>query len=164
MAKRRAKANPLFSIQSYYVKCDGKTFGPFKTKAKAKKVAVAVARVLDKPAKIYGKAKNPGRVMKVVTARRKRNIWPFKKKKKDWTKGQFRWIATPHAAKAATKGKRKRKNSWLKRAVSRGGYMVLDGDGLPVHTGRDLSKTEALQMAREARKAGDRGVHLVKTK
>lgn len=86
-----SRTNPLFSFQSYYVKCDGKTFGPYKTKAKAKKVAVSVARVLEKPAKIYGKAKNPGRVMKAVRNRR------------DLSKGQFgRWIDQPKK-KVATK-------------------------------------------------------------
>jgi hypothetical protein len=155
MAKRRAKANPLFSIQSYYVKCDGKTFGPFKTKAKAKKVAVAVARVLDKPAKIYGKAKNPGRVMKAVKAR--------KRNKRDWTKGQFRWVTTS-APKAAVKKKaRRRPNSWFKRATSGGGYMVVDSNGHPVHTGTGLRKTEALQIAKAARKDGEKGIRLVRT-
>ena len=50
-----------------------------------------------------------------------------------------------------------------KRALGRTGYMVLDADGLPVHTGRDLSKREALQIAKDARKDGEKGIHLVKS-
>ena len=61
-----------------------------------------------------------------------------------------------------------RKNPWPFGAKARSrrarGYMVLDGDGLPVHTGRNLSKREALEVAKEARRAGDKGVHLVQYK
>jgi hypothetical protein len=44
----------------------------------------------------------------------------------------------------------------------RAGYMVLDRDGYPVHTGRDLPKREALEVAKEARRHGER-VRLVKS-
>lgn len=61
---------PLPSLfKNYYVKCDGKTFGPFKTKAKADKTAQAIARVLDKPAKVMGQPKS----MRVTNPRRKCN-------------------------------------------------------------------------------------------
>lgn len=52
------KSNPSFPslFKKYYVTVDGKKFGPYRTMAKAKKVAVTVARVLDKPAKIMGAA------------------------------------------------------------------------------------------------------------
>lgn len=53
-------------------------------------------------------------------------------------------------------------NPTMKRLFDRGGYMVLDEEGLPVHTGRDLSKTEALKIAKEARKEGEK-VHLVRS-
>lgn len=52
------RKNPFGLFKSYYVICDGKKFGPFKTTAKAKKLAVSMARVLDKPAKIMGAAKS----------------------------------------------------------------------------------------------------------
>ena len=100
------KTNPAVAISSYYAKCDGKTFGPFKTKAKAKKVAETVARVLDKPAKIYGKAKNPGRVMKAVRLTKFRRMTAPKRKRRrnpadrvvkkvgkwtiEWTNGHLR--------------------------------------------------------------------------
>jgi hypothetical protein len=56
----RTRRNPAFPslFRNYYVICDGKKFGPFKTKAKADKVAVTVARVLDKPAKVMGQPKS----------------------------------------------------------------------------------------------------------
>lgn len=56
-------------------------------------------------------------------------------------------------------GKKKRK-----RRDSGAGYMVLDREGLPVHSGRDLPRSEALELAKEARSHGEKGVHLVKTK
>lgn len=67
------RSNPLFSFKRYYVSCDGKKFGPYLTKAKANSVAVKIARVLDKPAKILGQAKaaaNPKRKRPVKRAKR----------------------------------------------------------------------------------------------
>jgi hypothetical protein len=63
--KRKRKANSLF--KNFYVMCDGKKFGPYKTKAKANKVGLVVTRVLDKPAKIMAQPKsmvNPKRKVK----------------------------------------------------------------------------------------------------
>jgi hypothetical protein len=71
MATRKRKANSLF--RNFYVMCDGKKFGPYKTKAKANKVALVVARVLDKPAKILAQPKsmtNPRRKRKCNTRRK----------------------------------------------------------------------------------------------
>ena len=53
-------------------------------------------------------------------------------------------------------------NPTMKRLFDFGGYMVLDENGHPVHTGRDLSKTEALKIAKDARKVGEK-VHLVRS-
>jgi hypothetical protein len=46
--------NPFLHFHRFYVSCDGKKFGPYITKAKARKVAMTMARVMDKPAKILG--------------------------------------------------------------------------------------------------------------
>jgi hypothetical protein len=51
--KGRTK-NPFLHFHRFYVSCDGKKFGPYITKAKARKVAMTMARVMDKPAKILG--------------------------------------------------------------------------------------------------------------
>lgn len=59
--------------------------------------------------------------------------------------------------------KRKRKTvnpGWFSRTKDRGKYVVLSG-GIPVHSG-ELSKSEALLMAKEARRAGDRQVRMAK--
>ena len=58
------KRNPLSLFKKYYVTCDGKKFGPYKTMAKAKSTAEKIARVLDKPAKIMGATANPRRKAK----------------------------------------------------------------------------------------------------
>ncbi len=49
---------------------------------------------------------------------------------------------------------------WFSRTKDRGKYVVLSG-GIPVHSG-ELSKSEALLMAKEARRAGDRQVRMAK--
>jgi hypothetical protein len=64
MPKRKRTINPLGLFKKYYVTCDGKKFGPFKTMAKAKSTAEKIARVLDKPAKIMGATANPRRKAK----------------------------------------------------------------------------------------------------
>lgn len=59
--------------------------------------------------------------------------------------------------------KRKRKTvnpGWFSRTKDRGKYVVLS-EGIPVHSG-ELSKSEALLMAKEARRAGDRQVRMAK--
>ena len=69
---RPKKTNPFGLFKKFYVTCDGKKFGPFSTRAKANKTAVAIARVLDKPAKILGEAKttaNPKRKRRNPTVR-----------------------------------------------------------------------------------------------
>ena len=66
------RRNPLFSFKKFYVTCDGKKFGPFKTKAKADSTAEKIARVLDKPAKVLGEVKgatNPKRKRKATRKR-----------------------------------------------------------------------------------------------
>lgn len=49
---------------------------------------------------------------------------------------------------------------WFSRTKDRGKYVVLS-EGIPVHSG-ELSKSEALLMAKEARRAGDRQVRMAK--
>jgi len=55
---------------------------------------------------------------------------------------------------------KKTKRRLARAGLSRSRYMVLDRDGLPVHSGRDLTKKEALQIAKSARKDGEKGIHL----
>lgn len=73
----KKQKNPFGLFKNYYVTVDGKKFGPYKTKAKAQKVGVVMARVLDKPAHILGEAKkksNPvcRHVSRNVTSKRRR--------------------------------------------------------------------------------------------
>src|SRR5579864_5946950 len=56
---RGNRRNPLPSLfRNYWVMCDGKEFGPYKTRIKADTMAMNVARVLDKPAKVFGQPKS----------------------------------------------------------------------------------------------------------
>jgi hypothetical protein len=66
---------------------------------------------------------------------------------------------TGMVAGAADKGLRAvgvKGNPWFKRALDRGVYKVVDEDGVQVHTGSGLSKKEALQIAKESRKEGEK--------
>jgi hypothetical protein len=47
---------------------------------------------------------------------------------------------------------------------SRGGYMVVDSEGYPVHTGHDLTKREALKFAKGARREGEKGIRIIRAK
>lgn len=178
IVEENTRRNPFSLFKKYYVTCDGKKFGPYHTMAKAKKVAETVARVLDKPAKILGAVKsttNPSvRKRKRRTTMTKKeaeakaiktsqlNGRPFKVTRVVYSNGESGWDVTPATGWHKANPKRKR-NSWLKRAITRSKYMVLDGEGHPVHTGRDLSKTEALKIAKAARRDGEKGIRLVKS-
>ena len=143
VGKRIVRTNPFSPFKKYYVTCDGKKFGPYSTMAKAKKVAETVARVLDKPAKILGQAgaaTNPRKI--------KSKAKPKLKRKRNF-----------HFFPRGVKERLKRKT---KRAVDLRGYSVVDKDGVRVHTGWGLNKTEALKMAKQARAAGDKGVRVIK--
>jgi hypothetical protein len=81
--------------------------------------------------------------------------------------GRFVPAGKPSKRKAKkTKGRKNGLFSFIGKAKRRAGkgYMVLDREGLPVHTGRNLSKREALSIAKEARKDGEKGIHLVRMK
>ena len=77
MPKRKRTINPLGLFKKYYVTCDGKKFGPYKTMAKAKSTAEKIARVLEKPAKIMGATANPRRK---ATVKRKSKANPKRPK------------------------------------------------------------------------------------
>lgn len=47
------------------------------------------------------------------------------------------------------------------KARSGGGYRVIDSDRIPIHSGY-LSKAEALSMAKDARRDGERGIRLIR--
>jgi hypothetical protein len=87
------KVNPLGLFKKYYVTCDGKKFGPFKTMAKAKSTAEKIARVLDKPAKILGQAgttANPRRKAKRKTNPKRKRKSALKRKRAMYPRGSQR--------------------------------------------------------------------------
>lgn len=90
IGKRIVRTNPFPSLfKSYFVICDGKQFGPYKTKAKAESVARNVARVLDKPAKVMGQVKGKSRTSTNPVRRRKCNPTRPRKRKRNSPKVQF---------------------------------------------------------------------------
>lgn len=82
--------NPIPGFKRLFVVCDEKKFGPYRTMTKAKSMALKVARVLDKPAKIMGEArKTAAAATNPRRSPRSRKVRKLRKSRRNPQKVQF---------------------------------------------------------------------------